>query len=757
MKVEFDRYSLIINGRREFILSGAIHYYRLPSHRLWRDRLAKLKEAGLNAVDVYFPWNYHSPREGEYDFEGARDVVALMDIIEETGLYLIARPGPYVCSEIDAGGLPAWLIFKKDVIPRCRKPGRFVYSPAYMKYVRQWYEEIVPRIAARNNLILFQVENEYNLVPIRGLLKMGTEFFMKRNALLLFDLMSADAAKWIMHKGVPLVSREAGRRHKPNRYIAELYRIARESGVKVPIFHNDIMSHSERQRDVDIMAIDDYAINTFRSDWRNRRNTFLGIDIMEHHHDAYGKNDPVFIAEFQGGWFDTWGGHGYDHVRKTLGTDQLDVATKSALAQRATLINYFMFAGGATQGYMGSPDVYTSYDMAAPVTEEGLRSERFYAVQWLAGVIRELGGDFLATTHDPSVRTGDRDVFCRARKSENRRYVFLRNHSRTSRSVKLSLRPEPVTLDPLEAKIIVFSNDNSLIREFGAYTGGHDPETPAQIRLPELAHWRFSLINDLLTRDYDDSRWKKIRFGAPMDIDSLGFHHGFVWFRGAYRNVITSVRIDARHCYSIFVNGALIGSGDGYRNKLGNGPDFGALKYFPVTPGIQEKGANVITVLVESLGHNKDFNCDLTNPRGIIEILTHGASVQWKARGGLIEGEQGMCPSLPRRAFPAMDSAEQITLPHEWGKQHGIGIYQTTFPLALDDPMRPVSLTFTHAHEKANVYLNGALIGRYWEKTGPQKKFYLPPGILDTNGENHLAVAVWRRTKKSGLGTLKLE
>lgn len=756
LKVTFDRYSLFIDGEREFILGGSMHYFRLPSHALWRDRLRKMKEAGLNAVDVYFAWNFHSPAEGKYDFDGIRDVDALMDMVEEEGLYLIARPGPYICAEVDAGGFPGWLVRKKGVTLRCRRPGEAVYSKEYMKYVREWWEEIVPRIAKRSNLLLFQIENEYNLFPVTGPLKTVADALRRANPGLIYEMLSSDPVVWARNKLLPrLLGREAERKHKPNRYMEELYHLSRTLGVDVPIFHNDIMSSSERQRDVDIMAIDDYAVTSFRGDWRGRKHVFLGIDVMEDGHDAYGMEDPIFIAEFQGGWYDSWGGRGYDHNRKLLGVDQLDIATKSALAQRATLINYFMFCGGTTPGYMSSPDVYTSYDTSAPLGEDGLRSERFQAVKWLSEMLAALGRDFLKTDVDPAVAAEDGGVYCRARCSMSRRYVFLRNPDREPRAAWVTGAQRRIGLEPLEMKLLALDEANRVEREFGACPRVAAEEAAPE-RLPNLTGWRFAHLGDILTPGYDDSRWKRIPFGGDMDMDSLGFHYGFVWYRGTYRGVLEKIELDARHCWSVYVNGALAGSVDGYQNRTGLGPDFGFVKELAIPKTCRQEGRNAITILVESLGHGKDFECDAGNPRGIIKLKTRGAHVEWRARGGLVDGEAGMCPVVPVEMFSGM-GGEPVALPHEWDERQGVGVYQTEFSLSLEDPMRPVSLVFTSVGEKANLYLNGMLIGRCWPKVGPQKKFYLPPGVLNANGGNHLAVAVWRRGRASGLGDVFLE
>ena len=68
-----------------------------------------LKTAGYNTIDVYFPWNYHETAPGIWDFSENRDVYAFLELAKIHGLFVIARPGPYICSEWDGGGLPAWL------------------------------------------------------------------------------------------------------------------------------------------------------------------------------------------------------------------------------------------------------------------------------------------------------------------------------------------------------------------------------------------------------------------------------------------------------------------------------------------------------------------------------------------------------------------------------------------------------------------------------------------------------------------------
>nr|XP_036869668.1 beta-galactosidase-1-like protein 2 isoform X3 [Manis javanica] len=92
-----------------WIFGGSVHYFRVPKE-YWRDRLLKMKACGLNTLTTYVPWNLHEPERGKFDFSGNLDLEAFVLMAAEIGLWVILRPGPYICSEIDLGGLPSWLL-----------------------------------------------------------------------------------------------------------------------------------------------------------------------------------------------------------------------------------------------------------------------------------------------------------------------------------------------------------------------------------------------------------------------------------------------------------------------------------------------------------------------------------------------------------------------------------------------------------------------------------------------------------------------
>ena len=131
---------VMVDGQRLSLWSGEFHYWRLPSPDLWRDVLEKMKAGGYNAANIYFHWGFHSPAPGVYDFTGIRDVDRLLDIAAEVGIYVIARPGPYINAETDGGGLPAWLD-RLAVQKRSNDPVNLAYSDEWLSQIQPHYEK----------------------------------------------------------------------------------------------------------------------------------------------------------------------------------------------------------------------------------------------------------------------------------------------------------------------------------------------------------------------------------------------------------------------------------------------------------------------------------------------------------------------------------------------------------------------------------------------------------------------------------------
>ncbi len=173
MKISFDSQSILIDGRREFLVSGEFHYFRVPPED-WRRRMELLKEAGGNCLATYVPWIVHEPEEGRIVFgdEPKRDFARFLETARDAGLAVIARPGPYQYSELAYNGLPEWLV--KNYPPlRAKKAdgtdlaeGSVSYMhPLFLEKARRYYrafaDVVRPYLASNGGpVVLLQLDNE---------------------------------------------------------------------------------------------------------------------------------------------------------------------------------------------------------------------------------------------------------------------------------------------------------------------------------------------------------------------------------------------------------------------------------------------------------------------------------------------------------------------------------------------------------------------------------------------------------------------
>ncbi|XP_069389080.1 beta-galactosidase-1-like protein [Paralichthys olivaceus] len=156
--IDYKNNCFVKDGKPFQYISGSIHYSRIPQH-YWKDRLVKMYMTGLNAIQVYVPWNFHETVQGIYNFTGDRDLERFLDLANQTGLLVILRPGPYICAEWEMGGLPAWLLQKPNIILRSA-------DTDYLQAVSNWLAVLLPKMKHwlyinGGNIISVQVENEY--------------------------------------------------------------------------------------------------------------------------------------------------------------------------------------------------------------------------------------------------------------------------------------------------------------------------------------------------------------------------------------------------------------------------------------------------------------------------------------------------------------------------------------------------------------------------------------------------------------------
>lgn len=154
----YDTNNFYLDDKKFIIRSGAIHYFRVPKI-YWLDRLTKLKECGLNCVETYLPWNLHQPKEDEFIFSDNLDFVEFINLANSLNLFVIVRPGPYICAEWENGGLPYWLKNYADIKIRSSQK---TYLDKLTPYLTVVANKVKPLLVENGgNVLMIQIENEY--------------------------------------------------------------------------------------------------------------------------------------------------------------------------------------------------------------------------------------------------------------------------------------------------------------------------------------------------------------------------------------------------------------------------------------------------------------------------------------------------------------------------------------------------------------------------------------------------------------------
>ncbi|XP_057456552.1 beta-galactosidase 13-like [Lotus japonicus] len=163
--VTYDGRSLIINGKPELLFSGSIHYPR-STPEMWPDLLDKAKHGGLNVIQTYVFWNIHEPEKGSLKFEDNYDLVKFIKLVQEKGMYVTLRVGPFIQAEWNHGGLPYWLREVPDIIFRSNNEPFKNYMKKYVSAIIEKMKEEKLFAPQGGPIILAQIENEYNHVQL---------------------------------------------------------------------------------------------------------------------------------------------------------------------------------------------------------------------------------------------------------------------------------------------------------------------------------------------------------------------------------------------------------------------------------------------------------------------------------------------------------------------------------------------------------------------------------------------------------------
>ena len=310
--------TFLLNGQPFVVKAAEVHYPRIP-RPYWEHRIQMCKALGMNAVCIYIFWNIHEQQEGVFDFTDNNDVAEFCRIAQKNGMYVIVRPGPYVCAEWEMGGLPWWLLKKKDIKLRERDP----YFMERVKIFEEKVGEQLKPLTIQNGgpIIMMQVENEYG--------SYGED--------------------------------------KP--YVSDIRDCLRGIyGKELSLFQCDWSSNFEKN------GLDDLT-------WTMNFGTGANIDEQFRRLGQLRPNAPKMCSEFWSGWFDKWGARHETRPAKDMveGMDEmLSKGISFSLYMTHGGTSFGHWAGANSPGF--APDV-ASDDYDAPINEWGLATPKFWELR----------------------------------------------------------------------------------------------------------------------------------------------------------------------------------------------------------------------------------------------------------------------------------------------------------------------------------------------------------------------------------------
>lgn len=319
--------TFLLNGKPFVVKAAEIHYPRIP-RQYWEHRIKMCKALGMNTICIYIFWNIHEQREGVFDFKGQNDVAEFCRLAKKNGMYVIVRPGPYVCAEWEMGGLPWWLLKKKDI--RLREQDSYFMS-CVDRFEKHVAEQLAPLTIQRGGpIIMVQVENEYGSYG--------------ENKAYISQIRDTLRKYWDTKSDNTTPSQQT------------------------TLFQCDWNSNFEKN------GLDDLT-------WTMNFGTGAKIDDQFRRLRQLRPNAPLMCSEFWSGWFDKWGARHETRPAKDM------VAGIDEMLSKGISFSLYMTHGGTSFGHWAganspgfAPDV-TSYDYDAPINEYGEPTEKYWLLR----------------------------------------------------------------------------------------------------------------------------------------------------------------------------------------------------------------------------------------------------------------------------------------------------------------------------------------------------------------------------------------
>lgn len=393
------------DGKPWFPIMGEFHYSRYPQ-QYWKESLYKMKAGGVDIVSSYVFWLHHDEEEGVYDFSGQRNLHKFVEMIQECGLKMFLRIGPWCHGEARNGGFPDWLL-RKEFEPRTN-------DEAYFETVRKFYTEIFKQVKGffhqeGGPIIGIQIENEYG--HCGGLNGDAGEYHMKR---------------------LTEMAKEIG-------MITPLYTATGWGGAVTGGLLPVMGGYCEAPWDQRVTELEPNENYIFTND-RNDPN--IGSDYGKTHNITYDITAfPYLTAELGGGLQVT------HHRRPVAHAKDIGAMSLAKLGSGVSLLGYYMYHGGTNPegklstlqesratGYLNDlPEL--SYDFSAPVREYGQMSGTLNEIKILAMFAKDFGSDLCKMdtvweNENAQMPEDFKTLRAAVRKNRDSGYLFVNNYQR---------------------------------------------------------------------------------------------------------------------------------------------------------------------------------------------------------------------------------------------------------------------------------------------------------------------------------------
>lgn len=768
-KISYDSSCLRIDGEEIFIYSAAFHYFRTPKE-LWRDRFAKIKEAGFNTVETYVPWNLHElnmPKNlDDYSQIDFTDFIDWLHMAQnEFDLYTVARPGAFICAEFAGGAYPRWLAkHRPDDVE-----GFWLRSAdsRYLDWHDHWYnavckvisqEQITRKPKGEKGIILMQIENEYN-----------------------------------HHKAE---NKESA--------LKRMYKAVKDADVDIPIFTCMTIECRGSKDPVlsQVFDCDNYYVGQKDAVTCAKR-----MQSLKHQQP----HAPGFVTELQGGWFATVVGKlSEEHFSDDR---HFYAIAMMSIAGGSTGLFPYVYVGGTHFAGWGARAQTTSYDYNAAIRENGARSYKYYASKNVGEFIKNYGPELIhsqggvCTFNDVPEQVGGG---IRVSK-DGTRFVFIHNSStdqkvsgKTSVNVEeLSTANQPMyNIDQHENKVLIEEEkiENKVLSAFSSLAFDYELaplETkvfiiPAGGNVEQGKWWFFKRpeftepqsvavrINEVqkMNEDAKKAKWQPLPQGVSLpeiEVNDVRYvlyrskfnlsaqdvdKYSYLLFNTFSRDII-NVQVNGKNAVRLHPTEKWASEVTRERDK-----SFTFIKEtdydnrFDIK-NMLRKGNNEIVLVYENIGHEHGY-FPMEELCGIrVAGLSDNESVlqrklDWEVSTDLAGIQQGFTlPSFQPKKWETVKLDPSFVIPRK-----GINIqpkgehdamftwYRAEFALPENADKHTWRLLI-NASGNGYIYVNGHNIGRHWEG-GAQREFYIPECWLNLEKDQKNVITLGLRQTING-------